>query len=122
MCESLIAQNQTATAKEIVNSYLAHAPESVGMLSYAGLLSEPDPSSCPEPRRREIREQAIRSIKDPLRRAIELGLNFIDTAPVYGLGRFPVTLYKEQWGRLLDMADDIRAFMKENDGKLKTKQ
>ena len=40
---------------------------------------------------------------------------------VYGLGRFPVTLYKEQWTRLLDMADDIRAFIKENDSKLKAK-
>jgi len=40
---------------------------------------------------------------------------------VYGLGRFPVTLYKEQWTRLLDMADDIRTFIKENDAKLKTK-
>ncbi len=40
---------------------------------------------------------------------------------VYGLGRFPVTLYKEQWTRLLDMADEIRAFIKENAAKLKTK-
>jgi len=40
---------------------------------------------------------------------------------VYGLGRFPVTLYKEQWTRLLDMADEIRAFIKENDSKLKAK-
>ena len=40
---------------------------------------------------------------------------------VYGLGRFPVTLYKEQWTRLLDMADDIRAFIKDNDSKLKAK-
>jgi hypothetical protein len=40
---------------------------------------------------------------------------------VYGLGRFPVTLYKEQWAKLLDMADEIRKFMKENDSKLKTK-
>jgi hypothetical protein len=40
---------------------------------------------------------------------------------VYGLGRFPVTLYKEQWIRLLDMADDIRSFMRENDGALKSK-
>jgi hypothetical protein len=41
---------------------------------------------------------------------------------VYGLGRFPVTLYKEQWLRLLDMADGIRAFIKENDAALKTKK
>jgi hypothetical protein len=41
---------------------------------------------------------------------------------VYGLGRFPVTLYKEQWSKLLDMAEDIRGFMKENDSKLKAKE
>jgi hypothetical protein len=40
---------------------------------------------------------------------------------VYGLGRFPVTLYKEQWTKLLAMADDIRAFIKEHDAELKTK-
>ncbi len=40
---------------------------------------------------------------------------------VYGLGRFPVTLYKEQWKKLLDMADDIRAFITANDAQLKTK-
>ncbi len=40
---------------------------------------------------------------------------------VYGLGRFPVTLYKEQWTKVLDMADDIRAFIKENDAQLKAK-
>jgi hypothetical protein len=40
---------------------------------------------------------------------------------VYGLGRFPVTLYKEQWAKLLAMADDIRAFIKEHDGELKAK-
>jgi hypothetical protein len=40
---------------------------------------------------------------------------------VYGLGRFPVTLYKEQWTRLLAMADEIRAFIKEHDAELKTK-
>ena len=40
---------------------------------------------------------------------------------VYGLGRFPVTLYKEQWTKLLDMRDEIRAFLKEHDADLKTK-
>jgi len=40
---------------------------------------------------------------------------------VYGMGRFPVTLYKEQWLRLLDVSDDIRAFIAANDGQLKTK-
>jgi len=40
---------------------------------------------------------------------------------VYGLGRFPVTLYKEQWTKLLDMADDIRAFIRDHDAELKAK-
>lgn len=40
---------------------------------------------------------------------------------VYGLGRFPVTLYKEQWTKLLDMAQDIRTFIKENEARLKSK-
>jgi len=40
---------------------------------------------------------------------------------LYGMGRFPVTLYKEQWLRLLDKADDIRAFIAENDVQLKAK-
>jgi hypothetical protein len=40
---------------------------------------------------------------------------------LYGLGRFPVTLYKEQWTKLLDMADEIRTFLKENDARLKSK-
>jgi hypothetical protein len=40
---------------------------------------------------------------------------------IYGMGRFPVTLYKEQWLKLLDMSDQIRAFIAANDARLKTK-
>ncbi len=40
---------------------------------------------------------------------------------VYGLGRFPVTLYKEQWLKLLGMADEIQQFIADNEAKLKTK-
>jgi hypothetical protein len=40
---------------------------------------------------------------------------------VYGLGRFPVTLYYEQWIRLLDSADAVRSFLEENKSKLKLK-
>ena len=40
---------------------------------------------------------------------------------LYGLGRFPVTFYKEQWIKILDMADEIRAFIKANDSKLRAK-
>jgi hypothetical protein len=41
---------------------------------------------------------------------------------VYGLGRFPVTLYQEQWTKLLAMADDIKAFIEENKATLKVKE
>src|SRR5437762_13683779 len=41
---------------------------------------------------------------------------------IYGMGRFPVTLYKEQWLKLLDMSADIRAFIVANDAQLKKKE
>jgi hypothetical protein len=41
---------------------------------------------------------------------------------VYGLGRFPVTLYQEQWLKLLELAEDIRAFIREHEGQLKKKE
>ncbi len=40
---------------------------------------------------------------------------------VYGLGRFPVTLYKEQWVKLLAMAEEIKVFLKATDSQLKAK-
>jgi hypothetical protein len=40
---------------------------------------------------------------------------------IYGMGRFPVTLYKEQWLKLLNMSDEIRAFIAANEPQLKTK-
>ena len=40
---------------------------------------------------------------------------------VYGMGRFPVTLYKEQWQKLLSSASEIEAFLRENDAKLKAR-
>jgi hypothetical protein len=41
---------------------------------------------------------------------------------VYGLGRFPVTLYKEQWARLLGMAEEITSFIREHETELKAKE
>jgi len=60
-------------------------------------------------------------LKGQRTRGVSLKVSEKGGVSVYGLGRFPVTLYKEQWTRLLDMADDIRAFIRENDGKLKAK-
>jgi hypothetical protein len=41
---------------------------------------------------------------------------------VYGLGRFPVTLYREQWEKLLGMGDQIKQFIQDNDQQLKKKE
>lgn len=41
---------------------------------------------------------------------------------VYGLGRFPVTLYQEQWDKLLSMTDELRAFIDANRDRLKKKE
>ncbi len=62
------------------------------------------------------------SLKARSSRAVSLKVSEKGGVSIYGLGRFPVTLYKEQWTKLLDMADEIRAFLRENDSKLKTKQ
>jgi hypothetical protein len=60
-------------------------------------------------------------LKQRAGRAISLKVSEKGGLSVYGLGRFPVTLYKEQWTKLLDMADDIRAFIAENAAQLKSK-
>jgi hypothetical protein len=60
-------------------------------------------------------------LKQRSSRATSLKVSEKGGVSVYGLGRFPVTLYKEQWTKLLDMADEIRAFIKENESKLKSK-
>jgi len=54
-------------------------------------------------------------------RSVSLKVSEKGGVSVYGLGRFPVTLYKEQWTKLLAMSEEIRAFIKENDAALKTK-
>lgn len=41
---------------------------------------------------------------------------------IYGMGRFPVTLYKEQWLKLLGIADEIKKFIEDNNSRLKTKE
>jgi len=61
-------------------------------------------------------------LKNRTTRGVSLKVSEKGGVSVYGLGRFPVTLYKEQWSKLLDMAEDIRAFIRENDARLKTKE
>jgi hypothetical protein len=61
------------------------------------------------------------ALKAKTTRATSIRVSEKGGVSVYGLGRFPVTLYKEQWLKLLDMAEEIKSFIAENEGKLKTK-
>ena len=69
--------------------------------------------------------ERLRAENDRLKRTASRGISLKVSEKgglsVYGLGRFPVTLYKEQWVKLLEMADELRAFLRDNDAALKTK-
>lgn len=62
------------------------------------------------------------SLKKAGRGKLALKVSEKGALSVYGMGRFPVTLYKEQWLRLLSMADEIKAFIEANQDSLKTKE
>jgi hypothetical protein len=61
------------------------------------------------------------ALKAKTTRATSIRVSEKGGVSVYGLGRFPVTLYKEQWLKLLEMAEELKGFIAENEGKLKTK-
>jgi hypothetical protein len=62
------------------------------------------------------------ALKRPVRGQISLRVSAKGALSVYGLGRFPVTLYREQWDKLLERAADIRQFIQDNDHLLKKKE
>jgi hypothetical protein len=72
--------------------------------------------------RLEAENQALKKQVDRKPGELRLKVSEKGGLSIYGLGRFPVTLYKEQWNRLLDHADEIREFLKANDHQLKAKQ
>jgi hypothetical protein len=73
----------------------------------------------------KIELEKLRAENEALKRSSSKGLSLRvsekGAVSVYGLGRFPVTLYKEQWLRLLDTSEDIKVFIKQNDAQLKSK-
>jgi hypothetical protein len=62
------------------------------------------------------------ALKKPARGQMSLKVSEKGGLSVYGLGRFPVTLYREQWEKLLAMADQIRQFIQDNTHLLKKKE
>jgi hypothetical protein len=62
------------------------------------------------------------ALKGRVAKGMTLKVSEKGTVSVYGLGRFPVTLYKEQWEKLLTMEKDIHAFIAEHEPERKTKE
>jgi hypothetical protein len=62
------------------------------------------------------------NLKKPARGQLSLKVSEKGALSVYGMGRFPVTLYREQWEKLLGMSDQIREFIQQNDANLKKKE
>jgi len=60
--------------------------------------------------------------KAPGKGGVTLKVSEKGALSVYGLGRFPVTLYREQWDRLLQHTGEIKQFIQENDSRLKKKE
>jgi hypothetical protein len=77
----------------------------------------------PEPTYEELKARLAELEKQAGRRtgSLEFRVSEKGAVSVYGLGRFPVTLYYEQWTRLLEQADKLREFLEENKAKLKLK-
>jgi hypothetical protein len=69
-----------------------------------------------------LRAENERLKQGPRRGALSLKISEKGALSIYGLGRFPVTLYKEQWLKLLGIADEIKAFIEENNQQLKAKE
>ena len=61
-------------------------------------------------------------LKKPTRGTLSMKVSEKGALSIYGMGRFPVTLYKEQWLKLLGISEEIKQFIGENDSKLKTKE
>ena len=79
-------------------------------------MSDEDPNDELERLRKENE-----ALKKGASSGIRMKVSEKGAVSIYGMGRFPVTLYKEQWLRLLDMSAEIRAFIAENEAHLKRK-
>jgi hypothetical protein len=79
----------------------------------------PDDNLLQEIERLKAENEALKTRRS---NAVSLKVSEKGAVSVYGLGRFPVTLYQEQWQKLLAMADDIKTFIEENKSKLKVKE
>lgn len=67
-------------------------------------------------------ENEALKMKKPASGTLSMKVSEKGALSIYGMGRFPVTLYKEQWLKLLGISEEIKKFISENDSRLKTKE
>ena len=72
--------------------------------------------------RLKAENEALKKDKKQPRGTLSMKVSEKGALSVYGMGRFPVTLYKEQWLKLLSISEDIKKFISEHDSDLKTKE
>jgi hypothetical protein len=94
------------------------------MFGFVVLLAGGENSMSEEDLRAEL--ERLRAENDQLKnkgvRGLSLKVSEKGGLSLYGVGRFPVTLYKEQWRKILAMAGEIEEFMQKNESLLKTKE
>jgi len=73
VCNNYIAEGEKSKAENLVNQFLEYSPDNIRILFYKRALSEPEPDNIPQQRRKEIEEQVLSNINDPIRRSLNLG-------------------------------------------------
>jgi hypothetical protein len=103
----------------------------LGVSDHSGrILNSPERDSKKEGKMadEDVQEELARlraeneSLKQKRNTSVSMKVSEKGAVSVYGLGRFPVTLYQEQWQKLLALADEIKTFIEENRSKLKVKE
>jgi len=74
VCRNYVETGRKKDAEDLINRFLARFPDSTAALIYKQTLAEPDPANVSEQKRREIEEQALSNIADPIKRAVALGM------------------------------------------------
>ncbi|MHC4528638.1 MAG: tetratricopeptide repeat protein, partial [Planctomycetota bacterium] len=73
LCNHYVSDGKTTEARALIDEFLKIFPDRPTLAFYQRMLAEPQPTQIPQNRRRQLEEQALSSITDPVRRAMNLG-------------------------------------------------
>jgi hypothetical protein len=102
-------------AKAYIEDGASRGPLAANTQHWSGTMSEDMKAEL------ERLRQENAALKKGASKGISMKVSEKGGLSIYGLGRFPVTLYKEQWTKLLELSDEIKRFLKDHDSELKTK-